>query len=470
MNGGYVRDRSGQSTTTCGTPSPQNPKYRTKLCRNFPLGTCRYGEHCSYLHISTSSSPALSAQYPTFPNLSTVAQTIFQPCNNLLYNNAMFNEPASAPLRHADHVEQWRLSVDTARDLSRLLPPAPPTTPISTAVSPAPSPSRPRVAQHEWRQSRADRPDRAQPSPPQRPETSRPGRPSASSIVRQQKRNQFFRTKPCRFFSEPAGCVKGDRCNFIHESPGEGSLPTGLTVPATEALSDCEGESATESSIQGELSPSTAATSEPPSCGSTQTEEPKKNFYPVTWRVVGGGVTLGGKREICESFMAGRCTEGADCRYAHPDTNDEDGLFGYPEPPMFAPFSPLSPMSPISPVLVPYPFVYPMVSPPTILRPTCHPRSTAHDATSHYATYTHSQGPAQREEQLDGRHQRGTADRDVPVVLSTSRRRRRDTPPHGQPPRRQRDGRQGRGQAAVYPADAGAWSRREYCKGEESSP
>ena len=108
--------------------------------------------------------------------------------------------------------------------------------------------------------------------------------------------------------------------------------------------------------------------------------------------------------------------------------------------------------------------------PPTTLRPTCHPRSTAHDATSHYAAYTHSQGPAQREEQLDGRHQRGTADRDVPAVLSTSRRRRRDTPPHGQPPRRQRDGRQGRGQAAIYPADAGAWSRREYCKGEESSP
>lgn len=25
--------------------------------------------------------------------------------------------------------------------------------------------------------------------------------------------------------------------------------------------------------------------------------------------------------EICESFMAGRCTEGADCRYAHPDTS-----------------------------------------------------------------------------------------------------------------------------------------------------
>ena len=30
MNGGYVRDRSGQSTTTCGTPSPQNPKYRSQ--------------------------------------------------------------------------------------------------------------------------------------------------------------------------------------------------------------------------------------------------------------------------------------------------------------------------------------------------------------------------------------------------------------------------------------------------------
>ncbi|KAI0333684.1 hypothetical protein GY45DRAFT_1244261 [Cubamyces sp. BRFM 1775] len=291
----------------------------------------------------------------------------------------MFNEPSSTPLRHVEesrgaprprrgegskrtsrtppqaaHVEQWRLSVDTASHLGGLLPPAPPTTPISTATSPAPSPSL----------ARPRRPDRVQPTPPlQRPEVSRPGRSSASSVVRQQKRNQFFRTKPCRFFSEPAGCVKGERCNFIHEHPSEGSLPTGLTIPATEALSDCEAESAAESSIRGELSPSTAATSEPPSCNSDQTEEPKKNFYPVTWRVVGGGVTLGGKREICESFMAGRCTEGADCRYAHPDTNDEDYLYGYPEQPMFAPFSPLSPMSPISPVLVPYPFVYPMVSP-----------------------------------------------------------------------------------------------------------
>ena len=44
------------------------------------------------------------------------------------------------------------------------------------------------------------------------------------------------------------------------------------------------------------------------------------NFYPVTWRVVGGGVMMSGRREPCEAFMAtGRCADGADCRFAHPD-------------------------------------------------------------------------------------------------------------------------------------------------------
>lgn len=40
------------------------------------------------------------------------------------------------------------------------------------------------------------------------------------------------------------------------------------------------------------LSPSTAATSEHVS----EHAEQKKNFYPVTWRVVGGGVMMSGKR------------------------------------------------------------------------------------------------------------------------------------------------------------------------------
>ncbi|KAI0670881.1 hypothetical protein C8Q78DRAFT_973834 [Trametes maxima] len=255
------------------------------------------------------------------------------------------------------HVEKWRLSIDTVREPGASYPSAPPTTPTSASTSHSPI----RAAQNERGRARGDRPSPASLASVSayRPEsvataaTARPRPPSISTNLRAQKRNQFFRTKPCRFFAESTGCVKGDRCNFIHENPADGSLPTGLSAPA-EALSEGEVESIADSSIQGELSPSTVATSEPLSA---HTEEPKRNFYPVTWRVVGGGVTLGGKREICENFMAGRCTEGVDCKYTHPDNSEDECVYGYPEPPLF------SPLSPISPILVPYPFMYPIMSP-----------------------------------------------------------------------------------------------------------
>ena len=34
-----------------------------KLCRNFPLGTCRFGEHCSYLHVQPTNNS--TTQYPS---------------------------------------------------------------------------------------------------------------------------------------------------------------------------------------------------------------------------------------------------------------------------------------------------------------------------------------------------------------------------------------------------------------------
>ncbi len=82
----------------------------------------------------------------------------------------------------------------------------------------------------------------------------------------------------------------------MHEAPANGRLPTGLAV-AGEVMSEGEEESAADSSVRGELSPSTVATSEAPTCSSVTAEDQKTNFYPVTWRVVGGGVTLGGKRK-----------------------------------------------------------------------------------------------------------------------------------------------------------------------------
>ncbi|CDO77146.1 hypothetical protein BN946_scf184657.g21 [Trametes cinnabarina] len=375
MNVERIRGPSTQTTSTGSgeTPNQRHPKYRTKLCRNFPLGTCRYGEHCSYLHVSTS--PSLHTQYPPFPSLPALSQMIFQPFGNLVSGNSMYSELVSstrtneleqtqASRRHrgrtdggsrrpsrppqASHVEEWRLSVNVRMDDEGLFPSAPPSTPV--IVSPSASPSWSRVAHDETHLPQRERSLR-------RPEVSRSSRPSNANSLRQQKRNQFFRTKPCRFFGDPSGCVKGDRCNFIHENPAAGGIPTGL-AGLTEAISEGEAESAADSSVQSEHAPSTAATSDAPSSVCTQTEEPKRNFYPVTWRIVGGGVTLGGKREICENFMAGRCTDGADCRYAHPDSNEEECVFGYPpEPPVF------SPVSPISPMVVPYSFIYPLLSP-----------------------------------------------------------------------------------------------------------
>ena len=90
-------------------------------------------------------------------------------------------------------------------------------------------------------------------------------------------------------------CARLNCVRSIHENPPEdGQQPVGLVAPA-EAAWESEVESAADSSIQGELSPSTAATSEAPTSASVYGESPKRNFYPVTWRVVGGGVTLGGK-------------------------------------------------------------------------------------------------------------------------------------------------------------------------------
>ncbi|KAI0354869.1 hypothetical protein OH77DRAFT_366946 [Trametes cingulata] len=387
VNGDSSCDRPTQMPPAAngGTPNQRNAKYRTKLCRNFPLGTCRYGEYCSYLHISPAPSPV--SPYPSsYPNLTSVAQSILQPCNNFLFNDILRCEPppplwpAESPVDarsrgtsrtdgpkrrftdippQASHVQKWRLSVDTVRDVSRSRPPAPPTTPTSASTSIPSS-----WAEHDERGwTQGDRPQ-----PPQSPsayhsDTPRPGRAAnGANSYRAQKRNQFFRTKPCRFFNEPTGCVKGDRCNFIHASPSEGRLPTGLVAEApAEVMSEGEAESAADSrSVHSEHSPSTAATSEAPSCASAAAsdESQKRNFYPVTWRVVGGGVTLGGKREICVNYMAGRCSEGADCRFAHPDTGEDDCVFGtYPEPP------PVTLIPTISPVLVPYPVMYPTMSP-----------------------------------------------------------------------------------------------------------
>jgi hypothetical protein len=70
-------------------------------------------------------------------------------------------------------------------------------------------------------------------------------------------------------------------------------------------------------------------------------ESRKKGFFPISWRVIGGGVMMGGKSTCmrssvesgathlaghqgppCQAFLADKCADGDDCKFSH-DVDDE---------------------------------------------------------------------------------------------------------------------------------------------------
>lgn len=99
-----------------------------------------------------------------------------------------------------------------------------------------------------------------------------------------------YRTKPCRHFVATGKCPRGDKCTFIHDSG---------SAKSTEKIYD------TSTSIHAkELEPKAN------DCRS-------KDFHPITWRVIGGGVMMSGERTVCDAFVSGRCRDGDDCKFAH---------------------------------------------------------------------------------------------------------------------------------------------------------
>ncbi|KAI6016244.1 hypothetical protein EDC04DRAFT_2749651, partial [Pisolithus marmoratus] len=104
-------------------------------------------------------------------------------------------------------------------------------------------------------------------------------------------------TKPCRYFVATGKCPSGNKCTFIHDSvprkSTENSSNTSTNMNARELESkkhDCQ----------------------------------SKDFYPITWRVIGGGVMMGGERKICDAFIAGHCEDGEDCKFAHETALETD--------------------------------------------------------------------------------------------------------------------------------------------------
>ncbi|KAF9220903.1 hypothetical protein BS17DRAFT_786155 [Gyrodon lividus] len=108
------------------------------------------------------------------------------------------------------------------------------------------------------------------------------------------KKPLAYKKKLCRFYAANGKCTSGDKCTFIHdpkpsraseESPPESDRQTVAKLPAkpVNKYDDCKA----------------------------------RDFYPVTWRVIGGGVMMGGERKICSAFVEGHCKYGDDCKLAH---------------------------------------------------------------------------------------------------------------------------------------------------------
>ncbi|KAH0831984.1 hypothetical protein J3R83DRAFT_12883 [Lanmaoa asiatica] len=124
------------------------------------------------------------------------------------------------------------------------------------------------------------------------------------------KKPPAYKTKPCKFYTTNGKCASEEKCTFIHDPESKGNAEKSPT----------------------ELAPPTEARL-PPKPLNKYDDSRAKDFYPITWRVIGGGVMMGGQSEstharsraraewgpgqICPAFAAGHCKYGNDCKLAH---------------------------------------------------------------------------------------------------------------------------------------------------------
>ncbi|KAG1742314.1 uncharacterized protein EDB91DRAFT_1128637 [Suillus paluster] len=107
-------------------------------------------------------------------------------------------------------------------------------------------------------------------------------------------RQVLHKTKPCKFFSARKTCAEGDKCRFIHD------------------IEKCK-----QAKKAGNKNRGTGPPHLPPKPRSLLEEFKARDYYPITWRVIGGGVMMGGYRLPCKAFAAGYCPNGTDCKLAH---------------------------------------------------------------------------------------------------------------------------------------------------------
>ncbi|KAH9989727.1 hypothetical protein BJV74DRAFT_796144 [Russula compacta] len=86
----------------------------------------------------------------------------------------------------------------------------------------------------------------------------------------------YLLAKQCKFFKKDGRCPQGSLCTFIHDS-------SSIRAPQSEQ------ESPSDSSSQSASEPHSKAH-----------EDHEQNIFPITWRVIGGGVMMGGQNQSQE--------------------------------------------------------------------------------------------------------------------------------------------------------------------------
>ncbi|KAE9408900.1 hypothetical protein BT96DRAFT_1013062 [Gymnopus androsaceus JB14] len=236
-----------------------------KRCRFYEAGYCRYGNACRYEHDPVHYVPFTEGAYMPIsyaPPLYTGPQTI--PISPVVYPPPPFwaydphsqfspspsqyhvEEVYNNPVHHSGFVSRSH-SIDSSSSFttnSSYLPSdqaevvAEGDTPYSeTTIDNAPS------HRHSVVKSKSNK---IQPVPTVR----------SRAVSKTRNKETKYKTVQCKFY-RPATkyCPKGDDCTFIHSTPSNPSLPS---KPLTRLEAERE-----------------------------------KGYFPVTWRVIGGGVLMG---------------------------------------------------------------------------------------------------------------------------------------------------------------------------------
>ncbi|KLO08542.1 hypothetical protein SCHPADRAFT_603603 [Schizopora paradoxa] len=278
----------------------EHPRYRTRPCRNFLLGKCAYGDHCSYQHISPTHSSASTSGAP-MPHTGVI------PMSRMSSSSSQNLDESVTPMNDAFSVMALSTGLPAYPSLYPPVPhhapgqrhshsSTPPTTPpYSVYAHPHSHHSHsmpmavgivhvpvavPVYQQQPTRQQQDEYHDLTAYS--SRTRSSSSSQTTAADRARTSpSRNILFKStqsKLCKYYSETGKCSKGDNCNYFHDKGGQSVSSS----PVRERLERRRSSAASGSSSEGVTDAKKIQAGEP------------GGYHKVNWRVLGGGVKMGG--------------------------------------------------------------------------------------------------------------------------------------------------------------------------------